>query len=220
MLPLPVEPDSPKLFGLWSYEFRIGHDYDPDNADPTRVRDLWSTAQGRFGPPLVVSSIQHPPPQLFCTASRTHDNITVAAPYAAAYLGDTLLPATAKTQVPPSLTMMWFLLYAQATQLDGTDQRNILIDRALDAGLFNADGQRQPTRHARVTWTWAQIALKLRAIGFRSDAPLSVMAVELAGRPAEHQRREFYKDPLGGDLGFVRVLRSSTLLKVENLCGA
>lgn len=71
MLPLPVEPDSLKLFGLWSYEFRIGHGYDPDNGDPTRVRDHWSTAPGRFGPLLVVSSVQHPPPQLFCTVSHT-----------------------------------------------------------------------------------------------------------------------------------------------------
>ena len=52
-VPLPVDPSSPELFGFWTYELRVGH-----------TNKVWSTAQGRFGSPLVVNGLQHPPPPL------------------------------------------------------------------------------------------------------------------------------------------------------------
>ena len=57
LLPLPpgIAPDALELFGFWTYEFRVGHNVQ------------WSTAQGRFGRPLRVAGLQHPPPRLVCT---------------------------------------------------------------------------------------------------------------------------------------------------------
>src|SRR5207244_4497873 len=52
MMPLPVDPEDLRLFGFWTYEFRVGH------------TKLWSTAQGRHGRPLRVTGFQHPSPHL------------------------------------------------------------------------------------------------------------------------------------------------------------
>src|SRR4029453_9680175 len=64
LIPLPagMNPDSPELFGMFTYEFRIGHD-----------ERRWSTARGRFGPPLRVTGIQHPAPGLPCYVRRSRD---------------------------------------------------------------------------------------------------------------------------------------------------
>jgi hypothetical protein len=66
LLPLPpgVGSDNPELFGFWSYEFRVGH------AGPSGDLRWWSTANGRFGHPLRVVGVQHPPPPLTCHAGR------------------------------------------------------------------------------------------------------------------------------------------------------
>ena len=66
LLPLPpgVAADDPDLFGFYSYEFRVGH--------AGALGDLrwWSTANARFGSPLRVVGVQHPPPPLVCRAGR------------------------------------------------------------------------------------------------------------------------------------------------------
>lgn len=61
MLPLPqgLHADSDELFGFFSYEIRLGH-----------KKELWSTAQGRYGRPLRVNGVQHPAPALSCTVIR------------------------------------------------------------------------------------------------------------------------------------------------------
>lgn len=66
LLPLPpgVDPDDPELFGFYSYEFRVGHS--GSAGDPR----WWSTANARFGSPLRVVGVQHPPPALSCHAGR------------------------------------------------------------------------------------------------------------------------------------------------------
>jgi hypothetical protein len=69
LLPLPpgLIPESPELFGFFTYEFRIGR------------RVGWSTAQGRFGRPLRVTGVQHPAPTLRCEVVRHRIGIEVSA---------------------------------------------------------------------------------------------------------------------------------------------
>src|SRR5205085_9184626 len=101
ILPLPpgATPSSPELFGFWTYEIRLAH------------VGMWSTALGRFGPPLRVAGVQHPPPALTCAASRTKDAVTVTAPFAAPVLDGV------SVQPPAPFSSMWALLYAQAALL-------------------------------------------------------------------------------------------------------
>jgi hypothetical protein len=85
LLPLPpgLDPDDPELFGFWTYELRIGH-----AGAPSDLR-WWSTANARFGSPLRVVGVQHPPPGLTCNAGRL--NIPPAS--AAAVLAAITAPA-------------------------------------------------------------------------------------------------------------------------------
>jgi hypothetical protein len=66
LLPLPpgVSPEDPELFGFYTYELRVGH-----TSASGDVR-WWSTATARFGAPLRVVGVQHPPPALVCRAAR------------------------------------------------------------------------------------------------------------------------------------------------------
>jgi len=61
MLPLPpgLHADSDELFGFFSYEIRLGH-----------KKELWSTAQARYGRPLRANGVQHPAPALTCNVFR------------------------------------------------------------------------------------------------------------------------------------------------------
>ncbi|RYZ55319.1 MAG: hypothetical protein EOP49_03065 [Sphingobacteriales bacterium] len=60
MVPLPkgLHANSDELFGFFTYEIRVG--YKPE---------VWSTAQARFGRPLKANGVQHPAPNLYCTAA-------------------------------------------------------------------------------------------------------------------------------------------------------
>ncbi|HEY6922171.1 MAG TPA: hypothetical protein VI653_01790, partial [Steroidobacteraceae bacterium] len=113
MLPLPdgLAVDAPELFGMFVYEFRVGHS------------EKWSTAQGRFGNPLRVAGVQHPAPPLLPVVSSQQTNIGVSAPYAVpVFSGRNLLPTPPRSQ-------LWALLYAQVTQADASANRNVLLDR-------------------------------------------------------------------------------------------
>ena len=196
-LPLPpgLDATSPELFGFFTYELRVGH------------FDLWSTAQGRFGPPLRVAGVQHPPPPLPCIVLRNTQGILVSAPYALPVLdGQPLQPLPPRSQ-------MTVLLYAQAEQIDGADRRNVLLGRK------PAQWPRQTFENARASNAYgeasfgtAEIELALRALGFARTAPLSVLAVELLPQDVAPA------DPLGADLGGQRFLRSSALTPVPVLC--
>jgi hypothetical protein len=76
LLPIPpgITPDSPELFGFWTYELRVGH-------AGTGLSN-WSTAQARFGRPLRVTGVQHPAPVLKCLVSRGPDGVRASAPFA------------------------------------------------------------------------------------------------------------------------------------------
>jgi hypothetical protein len=86
LLPLPpgMNSDDPELFGFWTYELRIGH-----AGTPGDLR-WWSTANARFGSPLRVVGVQHPPPGLACNAGR----INIPSASAAAVLAAITAPAS------------------------------------------------------------------------------------------------------------------------------
>lgn len=145
LLPLPpgLHPESPELFGFFTYEFRIGHGHWSDGQEGKE--NLWSTAQGRFGRPLVVAGMQHPAPTLLCNVNRDKDTVYVTAPYAkAVWKGKNV------TSDPPR-TQLHCVLYAQVQQADRLEHRNILLDEKLMtlvkppaagiAGAVNVGGQ-------------------------------------------------------------------------------
>ncbi|RYY62261.1 MAG: hypothetical protein EOO05_03490 [Chitinophagaceae bacterium] len=120
LLPLPpgLHAESPELFGFFTYEFRIGHGHwSKNDAD-----NLFSTAQGRFGRPQVITGMQHPAPTLLCNVTRDDLYVKVNAPYAkAVWQGKNV------TSDPPR-TQLHAVLYAQVMQADGEEYRNILVD--------------------------------------------------------------------------------------------
>ena len=123
LLPLPpgLHPESPELFGFFTYEFRIGHGHWSNG----EKENLWSTAQGRFGRPLEVTGMQHPAPTLLCNVNRDQDKVYVNAPYAkAVWKGKNV------TSDPPR-TQLHCILYAQVQQADRLEYRNILLDEKL-----------------------------------------------------------------------------------------
>lgn len=183
IVPLPpgIAPDAPELFGFWTYELRIGH------------KEIWSTAQARYGRPLIVNGVQHPAPGIACNAFRFRAAktapraIVVTAPHATAVFADKRLTDPAGAKDPR--TRIWALLYAQVTQADGVTRRNVLIARApAIPQLSTADGK--PTApQTRDVVSVAQfdeddIDAKLADLALPADAPLSVIAVELF--PSDH----------------------------------
>ena len=143
LLPVPpgLHPESPEMFGFFTYEFRVGHahfidrekeDDELDGVDFKSIKDfqfsldqpkgnLWSTAQARFGRELRVTGMQHPVPTLLCSLNRNENHMYVSAPFAKAVFNGKNV-----TSKPPR-TSLWTLLYAQVHQADGLDHRNILL---------------------------------------------------------------------------------------------
>jgi hypothetical protein len=204
MLPVPtgIAVDAPELLGFFVYELRVGHAKD------------WSTAQGRFGPPLRVAGVQHPAPALLCQVSSLPADIIVTAPYATpVFVGRNLLPTPPRTQ-------LWALLYGQVTQADGASQRNVLLDRliaiepARQAGNAGFPIQLNPLVHgtAAAFWPRPQVEAILASLALPPNLPLSVLVVETLPDLGH------LGDPLGGDLGRVRILRASPLTPIPPLC--
>jgi hypothetical protein len=199
LLPLPpgMPDDAPELFGFYTYEFRIGH------------AQGWSTAQGRFGTPLRVTGVQHPAPPLTCLVVRSQSGITASAPFATPVQN-----GRSVRRFPPA-TEIYVMIYAQVYQSDGADFRNVLLGRK--PARFKEsqlEFQRQPDAfYGNATWSKSEIQLLLESLTLDSDAPLSCLAVETlpGGEP--------FPDPLGSGLGNERLLRTSPLVPVPELCG-
>ena len=198
MLPIPtgLALDAPELFGMFVYELRAGHSKN------------WSTAQGRFGPPLRVAGVQHPAPVLLPVVNSQPATVAVSAPFATpVFTGRNLLPSPPRSQ-------LWALLYAQVTQADGQAQRNVLLDRLRlrrqdklsDLAPVTANGL------AAVTWQRALIETILASLALPPTSPLSLVVVETLPDLGE------LEDPLGGDLGHVRILRTSPLVVIPAIC--
>jgi hypothetical protein len=197
LVPLPpgIHEDSPRLFGFFTYELRVGH------------AERWSTAQGRYGVPLRVTGVQHPAPGLSCTIGRDPNGITASAQYANPILDDHSI------QPFPPRTDMWFMLYAQVMQADGADHRNVLLSRL--RGLPQRSREKRDLAgmtFGAAFWPEKEIEAELATLGLAPDSPLSCLAVEMLpnGVPVP--------DGLGSQLGQQRILRSSPLSPVLVLC--
>jgi hypothetical protein len=211
LVPLPpgVSGNSPELFGFYGYEIHVGH----DRGTPTAP--FWSTAQGRFGPRLVIEGVQHPAPPLTCAATRLDDQLVVSAPFAQPYYqGMNVLP------MPPN-TEMWIALYAQVHQTDRAAMRNIQLD-VRPAGIHHRHVEkkahvsgRPAEMTAQATWDSETLTTMLATLGLDPHTPLSVLAIELLPEPNGE-----FTEPLGGDLGDVRILRTSPLTAVQADCCA
>jgi hypothetical protein len=196
MLPLPsgLAVDAPELFGFFVYEFRVGHQVN------------WSTAQGRFGPPLRVAGVQHPAPPLLGLASSQPAAVGISAPYATpVFAGRNLLPAAPRTE-------LWGLLYAQVTQADYASQRNVLLGRTRLTRQGLHEKPLLPPGVAGARWAREQVDAILADLALPPSTPLSVIVVETLGDVGD------LVDPLGGDLGHVRLLRASPLTPVPASC--
>jgi len=133
LLPLPagLHPESPEMFGFFTYEIRVGHyRYTDTTTQHAKGDAAWTTAQGRFGRSLRVPGIQHPAPTLTCTVNRDEEKLYVTAPYAVAVHNGKNVTAD------PPRTEIWALLYAQVKQADNREFRNVLLDdRVLAANV-------------------------------------------------------------------------------------
>jgi hypothetical protein len=239
LLPLPpgLEADSPELFGFWTWELRVGHAGDP-HAPGQR---WWSTAQGRFGRPLRVNGVQHPPPELACRAGRVRrvslqepvgDRILATANYATPVLDGQ--PQVALSTRPK--TTMCFFLYAQVVQADGSTNRNVLLTHRYgewSPPRRDHRGQTRDTQRDRIgraTFTDDEVEGLLARLALPSTAGLSVLAVELlpggTGDDVSHHEPaeppENNGDPLGAALRLDgrprRILRVSPLVPVAPAC--
>lgn len=208
LLPLPpgLTPDSPELFGFFTYEFRVGH------------FGIWSTAQGFPGRALRVAGIQHAPPSLACAVTRTKSRLTVSAAFAEPVRDGRSLRPT------PPVTDLWALLYARVHQADDADRRNILLGtRRLDLPRRQKRPRGRPNRglgldaakagaDGKADWSSAEITASLALLTLGPDAPLSCLVVETL--PGEAP----YPDPVAGQLGYERFLRTSPLTAVPAIC--
>jgi hypothetical protein len=194
-LPRGLSSESAELFGFFVYELRVGH------------RIGWSTAKARFGPPLRATGIQHPASPLLCEAVRRPTGISASSIYAMPVLeGRNLLP-----RFP--LSEIWHLLYAQVMQVNGDDHRNVLLSRKrAEPASQQTDARERLEAVGVAEWTQAEIDLALRVLNLPRKAPLSVLAVEML---PELDRKP---DPLGADLGHVRIIRTSPLTPVGEVC--
>lgn len=199
LLPLPagMPDDAPELFGFYTYEFRTGH------------AQGWSTAQGRFGTPLRVTGVQHSAPPLTCMIVRSQAGITASAPFATPVQN-----GRSVRRFPPA-TEIYVMIYAQVYQSDGADFRNVLLGRKparfKESRLTFQDGP--DAFYGNASWSKSEIRLLLASLTLDSDTPLSCLAVETlpGGTP--------FPDPLGAGLGNERLLRTSPLVPVPELCG-
>jgi hypothetical protein len=183
IVPLPpaIAPEAPELFGFWTYELRVGH------------HKIWSTAQARFGRPLEVKGVQHPPPGMRCTAFRFRESetaprrIVAMAPHATAVFQDKRLTDPPGANDPR--TRIWVLLYAQVMQADGATRRNVLIARAPAIPRLDVINGKPVPPQTRDVMSVAQfdepsIEQKLIDLALPPDSSLSVLAVELL--PSDH----------------------------------
>ncbi|HVK95948.1 MAG TPA: hypothetical protein VM571_14620, partial [Noviherbaspirillum sp.] len=207
LVPLPANlpPDAGELFGFFTYEICVGH------RTGTPGSPFWSTARGRFGASLVLEGVQHPPPRIDCEVRWIGDDLVGSATFAEAVIDGGRVTAD-----PPN-TEIWLMLYCQVLQADGAAHRNILLGRKRvmrrrRERVHRIEGSpRWPAGFA--SWSENEIKQLLGTLGLPDDMPLSVLAVELLPEP-----NATFDDPLGGDLGEVRILRSSPLVAVDKQC--
>jgi hypothetical protein len=229
LLPLPpgLHDESGELFGFFVYELRVGH-----------TDRIWSTAQGRFGHPTRVNGVQHPAPPLKCLLNRTSAGISVTVPYALA-----LFNGRNVTSKPPK-TEIWCMLYAQVKQADAKQNRNILLSEAraqyVESKQFNVakflearselpvqvansfDVNLDAPATGTAGWSGNEIEQLLDQFSLARTTGLSVLAVEMLPRYDQYilfgKAQETSVRPLSQQLGQYRILRTSPLVAVPEIC--
>ena len=117
-----------------------------------------------------------------------------------------------KTRVRPALPPSLRPLLSE--RLAPPTQRNILIGRTrLTFSDFAFRGRSGSEPHGFGYCDQDEIEAWLEALGLPHNSPLSVLAVELLPEPESP-----FMDPLGKDLGQIRVLRTSPLTPVPAIC--
>jgi hypothetical protein len=225
-LPPGMSADDPELFGFWTYELRVGHSGKPGDlrwwstangrfGSALRVVGVQHPAPGLVCHPgrvnvaaaksaAILKAITAPAsPFAFqqvlapllgnvTAAGGTPSLIIATASYASPVLNGT--PLTKPSDAP--LTTMWFLIYAQAVQADGTSMRNVLI--AAEPGVFvtrklgTIDPVLEPyfdslvknaaTGRDRISvaaFHQSQVEAILSEVHLPASAPLSMIAVEM-----------------------------------------
>jgi hypothetical protein len=249
LLPLPpgVSPEALELFSFWTYEFRVGHKYDLGKDSTGTERFRWSTAQGRFGAPLIVAGVQHPAPHLVCAVEHTRKAIIVSAPYATTVNNGVRFIDTSFGDPRTEIIVM---LYAQVTQIDGDSQRNILLTHRVMIPQIPepplGDVFIAPTPQTRdltgvTVFSEKLVESILTELRLSTLTPLSVLAVELlpgddlgktdirrkANLKSQELEAEYSavavadqsgNDALGSNLGSRRILRTSPLTPVPPIC--
>jgi len=198
LVPLPkgLDETSLELFGIFTYEIRVGHD-----------DSRWVSAQGRYGPALRVAGVQHPAPPLVCQGARNKDVIRVRAPFATAVHNG----RNVRRRFPR--TSLWAVLYARVEQTDAASWRNLLLARARmsppqELMLTEADAR---ALFGEGFFGIREVHDLLARLGLPDDTPLTTLAVELFTDPIP-------VDPLEQDLGHARMLRVSPLVPVPDQC--
>jgi hypothetical protein len=202
LLPLPdgLHPDSPELFGFFTYEFRVCH-----------TDKKWSTAQGRPGRALRITGVQHPAPRLRLSALRDTDTIEVSAVYAQSFFkGFNCTPLVPRTSI-------FALVYAQVLQADGKQYRNILIDQvALRKPSRNSNTE---TPAGLTSYSMKDIRKRLLMKGMDINSPLSILAIELMPDGRSFANGRIQNDVNNFlDLENIRILRTSRLYKITESC--
>ncbi|MGB5812659.1 MAG: hypothetical protein WBG86_19145, partial [Polyangiales bacterium] len=208
LLPLPptLTSSAPELFGFFTYEFTVGHDV-VDAEDP-----WWCTAQARFGPPLVLEGVQHPAPALPIDiyGDPVFAGYTVSSAFARPVKdGVNYMPLIPATDI-------WIVVYARVARADGENWQNIKLEvrRARQRRERHGRGSNVGgASRAEVRFTDAEIGEMLKAYGLPEETPLTFLAVELLPEP-----NGTFTAPLSGDLGDVRILRTSRLVPAGDRC--
>jgi hypothetical protein len=222
-LPPGVSPDDPELFGFYTYELRLGHAGKPGDlawwstangrfGSPLRVVGVQHPAPplachvGRVnltskdsaavlnaiktGRPFNLQNVVAPLAGASVPSDTGTPSVVLAtAPYASPVLNGT--PLFSQFEAPK--TAMWFLVYVQAVQADGTSVRNILIaaepgvhltrrvdtiNPALNVYVETIKASTGLDRLAVAAFHQAQIEAILASVHLPRDLPLSVIAVE------------------------------------------
>jgi hypothetical protein len=222
-LPPGVSPDDPELFGFYTYELRVGHAGKPGDlawwstangrfGSPLRVVGVQHPAPslrchvGRIkltskdsaavlnaiktGRPFNLQNVVAPLAGVSVPSHTGTPSVVLAtAPYASPVLEGT--PLFSQFEAPK--TDMWFLVYVQAVQADGTSVRNILIaaepgvhltrrvdtiNPALNVYVETIKASTGLDRLAVAAFHQAQIEAILASVHLPRDLPLSVIAVE------------------------------------------
>jgi hypothetical protein len=181
----------------------------------------------------VLDGVQHPCPPLKCNVFRIKNGILASSSYAKAFHQGTDLQA-----LPPN-TQIWYVLYAQINQADGSTMRNVELDKKIGRilstreagqlkktgfqfpgeGQFSYTADRQATQNLQAPiqghtlWQQDEVAALLKDMGLPEDTRLSILGVELLPEP-----NGSFSDPLGANVGQVRILRTSALYPVGDLC--